>query len=135
MPTRSSANLPHDDMSIGDVAKLSGVRASALRFYESEKLIRPARRLNGRRRYDRAVLDRLRIIGLAQQVGFTLAEIRVLLRGIDADRLSASWKKLARTKLEQLERDAQRLRAMKRMLKTALECGCADPVVCARVAR
>ncbi len=125
----------HDDMTIGEVARHSGVRPSALRFYESEGLIRPARRVSGRRRYARSVLDRLRIIALAQQVGFTLAEIRTLLRGIDADRLSASWKRLAEAKLAQLNEDARRLRAMQRMLRGALACGCADPVACARAAR
>lgn len=129
---KSAAN---DDMAIGLVARLSGVRASALRYYESEGIIEPARRVNGRRRYDRAVLDRLAIIGMAQRVGFTIAEVKTLLAGIDADRLSRSWKKLMSAKLEQLDEDIRRMRAMQRMLRAAIDCGCAEVVTCARAAR
>jgi MerR family redox-sensitive transcriptional activator SoxR len=132
---KSPTSAVTDDMAIGLVAQLSGIRASALRYYESEGLIEPARRVNGRRRYDRGVLDRLAIIGMAQSVGFTIAEVKTLLAGIDADRLSKSWKKHMSAKLDQLDDDIRRMRTMQRMLRAAIDCGCADVVTCARVAR
>lgn len=118
-------------MSIGEVARCVGLRPSALRYYEAEGLIEPTARVSGRRRYDGAVLDRLAIIALAQSVGFTIAEIRELLAGLDADRLSDHWRAMARTKLAKLERDIARARSMTAMLERALDCGCADLASCA----
>ena len=51
-------------LSIGEVAEKSGLRPSALRYYEEAGLLAPSERVSGRRRYDASVLDRLRVISL-----------------------------------------------------------------------
>ncbi|WP_152224739.1 MerR family transcriptional regulator [Pseudomonas sp. SCB32] len=67
-------------MKIGELASLSGLAASRIRFYEASGLIAPARRLaNGYREYPAETLDLLEIIRCAQQTGFSLEEIRHLL--------------------------------------------------------
>ena len=62
-------------LTIGEVARRSGVAASALRFYEERGLITSERAGSGHRRYPRAVLRRIAFIVFAQHVGLTLEEI------------------------------------------------------------
>ena len=63
-------------MDIAEVARRSGVPASALRFYESKGLIASVGRQGGRRRFAPGVLDQLALIALGQAAGFSLDEIR-----------------------------------------------------------
>src|SRR3712207_8962786 len=76
-------------MSIGEVARWAGVRPSTLRYYEGAGLLPSPKRTNGRRRYDgevlREVFDRLTVVRVAQQAGFTISEIRTLLDGFSED--------------------------------------------------
>lgn len=69
-------------MKIGELARLSGVAASRIRFYEASGLLRPAeRQSNGYREYAPESVTRLEIILRAQSAGFSLEEIRALLPG------------------------------------------------------
>ena len=74
-------------MRIGELAGVSGVAASTLRFYESNGLLPAPRRAgNGYRDYPEDTLERIGMIRLAQSLGFNLEEIRKVLssRGTDA---------------------------------------------------
>ena len=62
-------------LTIGEVARRSGVASSALRFYEERGLIGSERAGSGHRRYPRPVLRRIAFIVFAQRVGLTLDEI------------------------------------------------------------
>ncbi|MDE1169340.1 MAG: MerR family transcriptional regulator [Pseudomonas sp.] len=62
-------------MKIGEVAARTGVSVDALRFYEEKKLIKPQRAANGYRHYPEQTLQLVGYIKLAQQLGFSLAEI------------------------------------------------------------
>jgi len=66
-------------MSIGEAARKSGLRPSAIRYYEKLGLLAKATRVNGRRRYDDQILRRLAIVRFARHVGFTLTETKLLL--------------------------------------------------------
>src|SRR5690242_16003050 len=67
-------------MKIGELAQMSGLSASRIRFYESQGLIGQVQRLaNGYRRYPAEVLQTLQIIQCAQQAGFSLEELKQLL--------------------------------------------------------
>ena len=116
-------------MSIGEVARWAGVRPSALRYYEGVGLLPSPERTNGRRRYDgkvlREVLDRLAVVGVAQQAGFTIAEIRTLLDGFSEDTPpSARWRALAREKLTEVDALIERALGMKDLLERGLRCEC-----------
>ena len=82
-----------DLLTIGEVAKRSGVAASALRFYEDRGLIRSERAGSGHRRYPRAVLRRIAFIVFAQRIGLTLGEIGDELAKLPPDRAPnrADW--------------------------------------------
>ncbi|HMN43910.1 MAG TPA: MerR family transcriptional regulator [Povalibacter sp.] len=112
-------------LSIGQVAKRTGVRTSALRYYEDEGVLPSPQRVGGRRVYDTDLVRRIDILRFAQQAGFTLDEIRTLFRGFGTDMpLSARWQRLARAKLSELEEQAKRIERMRTALKLSLECGC-----------
>jgi MerR family transcriptional regulator, redox-sensitive transcriptional activator SoxR len=118
-----------ESMSIGEVARNTGVRPSALRYYESVGLLPRPERANGRRRYDgellREVLDRLAVVRVAQQAGFTISEIRTLLDGFSEDTPpSERWRILARDKLPEVEALVERALSMKDLLERGLRCEC-----------
>ena len=110
---------------IGEVARRTGIRPSALRYYEEAGVLPLAARANGRRCYDTDAIRRIDVLRFAQQAGFTLEEIKTLFHGFGAETpLSARWQSLARAKLEELDLLAKRVRRMRRALEVGLECGC-----------
>lgn len=119
-------------LSISQVSQATGLAPSALRYYEQVGLIRPVARHGGRRHYEPSVMTRLRLIALCQSVGMTIAEIGTLLdgRGGTRDR----WRSLAEDKLVEIDRRIDELRAMRRHLTVALECGCGRIEDCDMVA-
>jgi MerR family redox-sensitive transcriptional activator SoxR len=114
-----------EDLTIGRVAEAAGLRPSALRYYESVGLLRPPRRVGGRRRYDPGVLEDLAFIRTAQGAGFTIREIRALVEGVEEGLApSARWRELARAKLPEIDALIERAREMKSVLEAGLRCGC-----------
>lgn len=123
-------------LSIGALARQAGLRPSAIRYYESVGLLPAPERVSGRRRYDPAVLARLALIAAAQQMGFTVAEIKTLMYGFSpATPASARWQALAARKLPEVEALIARAEGMKRLLEQALRCGCLTLDDCARQLR
>jgi len=115
-----------DLLTIGHVARRSGVAASALRFYEERGLIASEREGQRQRGYPRAVLRRIAFIVFAQRLGLTLDEIAEELAklprnraptGRDWSRLSAAWTSRIDERIAELER----LRAG---LTQCIGCGC-----------
>jgi MerR family redox-sensitive transcriptional activator SoxR len=113
------------ELEIGDVARQAGVATSAIRYYEEIGLLPPAARRSGRRRYDASTVQRLQVIGYAQQAGFTLGEIRELFFGfVVGTRPEARWEVLGQRKLSELEEQVERIRAMQGLLREGIHCGC-----------
>ncbi len=112
-------------LSISQVAAQAGVRTSTLRYYESIGLLPEPRRVSGRRSYDASVLQRLEIIRTAQQAGFTLAELRILLDDIlTSASPHADWHDLIQRKLYELNQRLLNVQSMKTLLEDIM--GCAD---------
>ena len=83
------------------------------------------KRVSGRRRYDESTVQMLKVIQLAQQAGFTVAEIQTLLHGFAPDTPPAArWQPLAKQKITELDALIVRAQQMKRILETGLNCGC-----------
>jgi len=114
-------------MTIGEVAKRTGLSASAIRYYERAGLLPRAVRVSGQRRYDTGVLDRIAVLERAKSCAFTIAEMKVLFN--DEGSHSAKWRRLALKKIAELDAAAERIAAIKESLqrgcecKTAAECG------------
>ena len=110
---------------IGEVARATGLSASAIRFYESEGLVQAPERSGGWRLFPTADVDRLRVIRMARDLGFSLDDIRTLLSGFAEDTPpSERWQHLARRKLPEVEEQLARATAIKRLLEKGLRCDC-----------
>ena len=115
-----------DALTIGEVAKRSGVATSALRFYEDKGLIHSMRTDSGHRRYPRAVIRLVAFIVFAQRIGLSLEEIAVELAKLprnhvperaDWAKLSGQWKARIRERMAELER-------LEAGLTECIGCGC-----------
>lgn len=120
-----------EELTISEVARRSGVRATTIRYYESINVLPAPRRANGRRRYDPAILDRLAFIHVAQRLGFTLTEIVLLFEQRDTTvPLSERWQAMAREKLADVERLIRHAREVRQTLISGLRCGCPNMDEC-----
>ena len=113
-------------LTIGDIAKRSGVAASALRFYEERGLITSERAGSGHRRFSRAVLRRIAFIVFAQRIGLTLDEIGGELAKLPPDRAPTGrdWSRLSRTWTSRIDARIAELERLKAGLTECIGCGC-----------
>jgi len=114
-------------MTIGELAQISGLSVSAIRFYQRRGVL-PAREGDGWQRFDVATLDRLAVIELAKSAGFNLDEVTRILDAVDADPDAvpaepAVWQGLAEFKLAEIDARMARLESMRRLLTDALALG------------
>ncbi len=112
---------PH--FTIGAVARRAGVGIDTIRYYERERLLPPApRRASGYRDYGPDVVERLRFIRRAKDLGFTLEEIRELLAlSTDRERGVKTVKQRAETRLGEVEQRIRELQRVKRGLKQLID--------------
>jgi MerR family redox-sensitive transcriptional activator SoxR len=116
-----------DLLTISDVARRSGVAASALRFYEERGLIASERvGAGGHRRYPRRVLRRIAFIVFAQRVGLTLEEIGGELAKLPPDRAPTrrDWSRLSRGWSARIDDRIAELERLKAGLTECIGCGC-----------
>ncbi|TYP73276.1 MerR family transcriptional regulator [Paenibacillus methanolicus] len=112
-------------LSIGKLAEKAEVNASTLRYYESVGLLPAPERKNGQRRYDEGLLDRIHFIKVAQQTGFSIQEITILLEGFEpGDSLSDRWEQMAKQKRAELEARKKQLNSMIQILDSGINCKC-----------
>ena len=113
------------DVSIGEAARVSGVKVPTIRYYEQIGLLPPLPRTEGNRRtYDQSDLRRLAFIRHARELGFETAAIRTLLAlqdNVDQPCLTADA--IAQARLIEVEQRIESLTALKAELETMIE-GC-----------
>ena len=118
-------------MTIGEIARLVHLRPSAIRYYESVGLLPEPKRISGRRSYDQPVLQSLRLIQMAQSMGFTIAEIRALLTSFPPETPPAErWQTFSQRKLAQIDAVIQQAVEQKSRLEQTLDCRCASLEEC-----
>jgi MerR family redox-sensitive transcriptional activator SoxR len=118
-------------ISIGEMARRSGLAPSAIRYYESRGLLRSYRTEGGQRKYDGQAELTLRQLRFAQSVGFSLAEMGDLLGPLESSEpLFAHWRVLAERKLAELDVVIEQAHEMKTRLRQALDCRCEAPEDC-----
>ena len=113
---------------IGELARRTGVATSALRYYERIGLLPPADRLGQRRQYPAVCVERVALIRLYQDAGFTLAEIGRLLAATSRGR--PAWNQLAERKVAELDTRIADAKRAKKLIKHALECEHRDLLAC-----
>jgi MerR family redox-sensitive transcriptional activator SoxR len=112
-------------MAISEVARVFGLRTSAIRYYEQIGILPPPMRKNGKRRYDNSVLFRLAVVQRARETGFTLEEIRELFFGFPpGTRPPKRWHQLSQRKIAEPLKQMNRLKQMETLLKRMENCRC-----------
>jgi DNA-binding transcriptional MerR regulator len=114
-------------MDIAEVARRSGVRASALRYYEEKGLIASVGRDGLRRRFGPRVLDQLALIALGQAAGLSLEQIRTMLAPDGRPRVD---RHLLAQKADEIDATVKRLRAVSRGLRHAAVCPAPNHAEC-----
>jgi MerR family transcriptional regulator, redox-sensitive transcriptional activator SoxR len=118
-------------MKIGELAKRTGLNASAIRYYETRGLLLAPYRAGGQRRYSDEAVYRVRLISFASAMGFALGEIKIFLSGLRDDApVGPRWKRLARRKIEEVTRNIERELRLKSLLEHMLRCRCTSLRVC-----
>ncbi|AYZ15973.1 MerR family transcriptional regulator [Klebsiella pasteurii] len=106
-------------LDIRQIADLSGVTPSALRYYEKKGLIQPIGRNGLRRQYHENVLNKLQLIALGQAAGFTLDELAAMFgsqAGVTIDR------GLLLQRAKEIDATVRKLQLLSRGLKHAARC-------------
>jgi MerR family redox-sensitive transcriptional activator SoxR len=113
-------------LGIGEVARRSGVAASALRFYEERGLIHARRAGSGHRRFPRAVLRRIAFIVFAQKLGLSLPEIGAELAKLPEERVPTGrdWSRLAGRWTARIDEKRAELERLKAGHTQCIGCGC-----------
>jgi MerR family mercuric resistance operon transcriptional regulator len=106
-------------LKIGEVAERGRVNLQTIRYYERERLLPEAPRLpSGYRMFSEDTVRRVRFIKRAQELGFTLAEIRELLSlRIDRKRSKAEVRNMAKAKIKDIDARIRVLGSMKAALE------------------
>lgn len=125
--------MAHDGLSIGALARRTGLAVSAIRYYEAQGLIRPWRNAGGQRRFERADLRRLSFVMIAQQFGFTLPQIKAQLDALPGGRTptKADWAAISEGFRTVLDARIETLTKLRDNLDGCIGCGCLSLEACA----
>ncbi|MCB1582543.1 MAG: redox-sensitive transcriptional activator SoxR [Xanthomonadales bacterium] len=120
------SKLKKSDLSVGDVAKRSGVSVSTLHFYEEKQLIHSVRNAGNQRRYNRDVLRRISVIKAAQKVGISLNNIKQAMAFLPTNRApnKNDWQRLSKQWNTELDQKIKELHALRDNLTNCIGCGC-----------
>jgi MerR family redox-sensitive transcriptional activator SoxR len=118
-------------LTIGQVASRTGLRASAIRYYEAQGLLPTPSRTGGKRVYDGSIVERLALIELAKMAGFNLNEIKATLSD-DTREPATRWNTLTKAKRREVDAEMKRLMDAKYVLTRMSACSCATLEECGR---
>jgi len=115
-----------DEMTIGKLARRTGLAVSAIRYYEDQGLIHPGRNSGGQRQFKRSDIRRLSFVKIAQQFGYTLPKIAHLMRALPEGRTPTKrdWEMISRTFRRTLNAQIQTLEQLRDNLDGCIGCGC-----------
>ncbi|EFH87871.1 MerR family transcriptional regulator [Ktedonobacter racemifer] len=114
-----------EELSIGEVARRTGLRTSAIRYYESINLLPPPRRVSGQRRYAPETVQTLEFVQTARRIGFSLTEIQSLLEKRQGEvPLGAHWQGLVQHKLIEVQNVINQAQTMQHLLVQGGGCSC-----------
>ncbi|WP_411850126.1 redox-sensitive transcriptional activator SoxR [Stenotrophomonas sp. LGBM10] len=114
------------ELSVGEVAKRSGVAVSALHFYERKGLIRSLRTAGNQRRFARDVLRRLAVIRVAQRVGMPLDAVASAFAALPENKTptKAEWARMSALWRSELDQRIEQLLLLRDQLTDCIGCGC-----------
>lgn len=112
-------------MTIGKLAELSNINSETIRYYHREGILKePAKRANGYRYYDAEYVTKITFIKKAQDLGFSLKEIKEMLEVNNSKKVTCSLvKKKVETKIAEIDSKIEDLEKMRDTLRK-LSCAC-----------
>jgi MerR family redox-sensitive transcriptional activator SoxR len=124
---------PHSTLSIGELARRTGISVSAIRFYEARGLLMATRGAGNQRRFARSDIRRLSFALIAQQLGLTLAEIEVELSTLPRGQAPTreDWRAIGARMRGALEAKIAMLWRTHELLDGCIGCGCLSLDRCA----
>ncbi len=113
-------------LTVGEVAKRSGLPVSTLHFYESKGLLKPQRTAGNQRIFSRGILRRIAIIRIAQASGISLSDIKTALEPIPHERKASAkeWETVSTAWAASLKRRIEQLQKLSTSLEGCIGCGC-----------
>ena len=120
-------------LTIGELARRTGLSVSAIRFYEGKRLLEPIRTSGNQRRFLRSDIRRLSFALIAQRLGLTLAEIEAELARLPLGRAPnrADWQALSARIRGRLDERIAVLERTRDLLDGCIGCGCLSLEQCA----
>ncbi|MFT4055921.1 MAG: redox-sensitive transcriptional activator SoxR [Novosphingobium sp.] len=119
-------------ITIGELARRTGVAVSALRFYEEKGLLQALRTSGNQRRFLRSDIRRVSFILIAQKLGLALAEIERELADLPQGRTPtlADWERISRSMRTSIDEKIALLELTRRKLDECIGCGCLSLTKC-----
>jgi len=117
-------NTKSPSLSIGDVAKATGLRTSAIRYYEDTGILPKPDRVSGKRRYHSDTIDRLTLVRFCGRLGMSLADVRGLLAAPRGRRAKDYWRQLVDGKLGEIRELVKAAQGVERILRESRDCDC-----------
>lgn len=119
-------------ITIGELARRTGVAVSALRFYEEKGLLTSLRTAGNQRRFLRSDIRRVSFVLIAQKLGLGLAEIERELSGLPQGRTPtlADWERISRSMRKSIDAKIALLELTRRKLDECIGCGCLSLAKC-----
>jgi MerR family redox-sensitive transcriptional activator SoxR len=113
-------------LTIGELAQRSGVSVPAIRFYEDKDLIWSTRTQGNQRRYQRAMLRRVAIVKIAQQVGISLQQVKDAFAILPRQKVASKsdWQEMSQAWQTQLDQKIMDLLKLRQQLDKCIGCGC-----------
>ena len=123
---------PTSTISIGQLARRTGISVSAIRYYEEQGLVAPERNAGGQRRYLRSDIRRLSFVLIAQQFGFTLDAVRRELEKLPNTRTPTKrdWERIGKAFGKALDQKIDALQQLRARLSGCIGCGCLSLEAC-----
>ncbi len=123
----------NDILTIGELARRTGLSVSAIRFYEAKELIEPLRSGGNQRRYLRSDIRRLSFILIAQRLGLSLSEIANAMAQLPHGRTpnARDWSLISSTFQSRIDTEISRLQTVRATLDGCIGCGCLSLEKCA----
>ncbi|HXN03459.1 MAG TPA: MerR family transcriptional regulator [Candidatus Acidoferrum sp.] len=109
---------------IGEVAAATGLRASAIRYYEDAGILPKPERVGGKRRYNGDTIDRITLIRFCRRLGMSLTDVRGLLAMPRGSRAKDQWRRLVDGRLEEIGALIKAARGVERILRESRDCDC-----------
>jgi MerR family redox-sensitive transcriptional activator SoxR len=122
-----------EPLTIGELARRTGLAVSAIRFYETKGLVSSIRSEGNQRRFLRSDIRRLSFVLIAQQLGFSIQEIKAALAELPVNRAPTQkdWERISRDFRSQLDQRISRLTRLRDYLDGCIGCGCLSLKKCA----